>query len=49
MQFYKVAHLKGYKIHIYKDGEEIPGSPFNSYRQGGEAIGLISVSSIKTI
>jgi len=38
---------KGYKIHIYKDGEEIPGSPFNSYRQGGEAIGLISVSSIK--
>ncbi len=38
---------KGYNIHIYKDGEEIPGSPFNSYRQGGQAIGLDSVSSIK--
>ena len=29
-------------IHIYKDGEEIPGSPFNSYREGGKAIGLDS-------
>lgn len=37
----------GYNIHIYKDGEEIPGSPFNSYRQGGKAIGLESVSSMK--
>ena len=39
--------LKGYKLHIYKDGVEIPGSPFNSYRKGGEAIGLASISSIK--
>ena len=38
---------KGYKLHIYKDGVEIPGSPFNSYRKGGEAIGLASISSIK--
>jgi len=37
---------KGYNLHIYKDGEEIPGSPFNSYREGGKAIGLVSVSSI---
>jgi hypothetical protein len=37
---------KGYNLHIYKDGEEIPGSPFNSYREGGKAIGLPSVSSI---
>jgi hypothetical protein len=35
---------KGYNLHIYK--EEIPGSPFNSYREGGKAIGLASVSSI---
>ena len=38
---------KGYNLHIYKDGEEIPGSPFNSYREGGKAIGLASVSSIQ--
>jgi hypothetical protein len=38
---------KGYNIHIYKDGEEISDSPFNSYREGGKAIGLASVSSIK--
>ena len=37
---------KGYNLHIYKDGEEIPGSPFNSYREGGKTIGLASVSSI---
>ncbi len=37
---------KGYNLHIYKDGEEIPGSPFNSYREGGKAIGLASFSSI---
>ena len=36
----------GYNIYIYKNGEEIPGSPFNSYRQGGKAIGLNSVSSL---
>lgn len=38
---------KGYKIYIYKYGIEIEGSPFNSYRAGGNAIGLSSVSSIK--
>nr|YP_010470484.1 LAGLIDADG endonuclease [Inonotus hispidus]UVF37972.1 LAGLIDADG endonuclease [Inonotus hispidus] len=38
---------KGYKVYIYKDGIEIPGSPFYSYREGGKAIGLNSVSSIK--
>jgi hypothetical protein len=37
----------GYKLHIYKEGKEIPGSPFNSYREGGKAIGLDSVSSIR--
>ena len=35
------------KIYIYKNGIEIEGSPFNSYRAGGNAIGLSSVSSIK--
>lgn len=38
---------KGYKVYIYKDGKEIPGSPFYSYRKGGKAIGLNSVCSIK--
>src|SRR5271156_9827 len=38
---------KGYNLHIYKNGEEIPGSPFNSNREGGKAINLASVSSIK--
>jgi hypothetical protein len=37
----------GYNLHIYKEGEEIQGSPFNSNREGGKAIGLVSVSSIK--
>jgi LAGLIDADG endonuclease len=37
----------GYKVYIYKDGLEINGSPFDSYREGGKAIGLNSVSSIK--
>jgi hypothetical protein len=37
---------KGYNLHIYKDGEEIPGSQINSYREVGKAIGLASVSSI---
>ena len=37
---------KGFKIHIYKKDIEISGSPFSSYRSGGRAIGLNSVSSI---
>lgn len=37
----------GYNLHIYKNGLEIQGSPFSSYREGGKAIGLNSVSSIK--
>lgn len=37
----------GYNLHIYKEGKEIPGSPFNSYREGGKAIGLYFVSSIR--
>jgi len=37
----------GYNIHIYKNDGEIQGSPFSSYREGGKAIGLNSVSSIK--
>jgi hypothetical protein len=36
----------GFKVHIYKNGVEIKGSPFSSYTQGGKAIGLNSVSSI---
>ena len=42
----KQGSRKGFPLHIYKNGEEIPGSPFNSYRKGGKAIGLVSVSSI---
>jgi hypothetical protein len=37
---------RGFEVFIYKNGVEIPGSPFKSYRKGGEAIGLKSVSSI---
>lgn len=37
----------GFKVHIYQNGVEIPGSPFASFTQGGKAIGLNSVSSIK--
>jgi len=37
---------KGFKVYIYDNGKEIEGSPFNSYRSGGAAIGLNSVSSI---
>ena len=37
---------KGYKVYIFKNGKEIPGSPFHSYREAG-ARGLISVSTIK--
>lgn len=42
----KKGSRKGYNLHIYKYGKEIPGSPFNSYRKGGKAIGLQSVASI---
>jgi len=38
---------KGYKIYIYKNGKEIIGSPFDSFRLGGKAIGLKFVSSIR--
>ena len=38
---------QGFKVHIYQNGVEIKGSPFASYSQGGKAIGLNSVSSIK--
>nr|QVG61570.1 hypothetical protein [Rhizoctonia sp.] len=37
----------GFKVHIYQNGVEIKGSPFASYSQGGKAIGLNSVASIK--
>jgi hypothetical protein len=37
---------KGFKVYIYDNGKEIEGSPFNSYRSGGKAIGLNSVASI---
>lgn len=38
---------KGFKLFIYENGKEIKGSPFNSFRSGGKAIGLKSVSSIR--
>jgi hypothetical protein len=38
---------KGFKVHIYKNGVEITGSLFSSFRLGGKAIGLNSVSSIR--
>jgi len=38
---------KGFKLHIYKNGKEITGSPFDSFRLGGKAIELKSVSSIR--
>ncbi len=38
---------KGFKLYIYKNGKEITGSPFNSFRLGGKAVGLNSVSSIR--
>nr|YP_010714082.1 LAGLIDADG homing endonuclease [Fuscoporia gilva]WDD39645.1 LAGLIDADG homing endonuclease [Fuscoporia gilva] len=38
---------KGYKVYIYINGKEIPGSPFHSYREGSKAIGAISVSNIE--
>ena len=38
---------KGFKVYIFQNGVEIKGSPFNSFRSGGKAINLNSVSSIK--
>ena len=38
---------KGFKVYIYKNGVEIKGSPFDSFRSGGKAIKLNSVSSIR--
>ena len=38
---------KGFKVYIYKNGNEITNSPFDSFRSGGKAIGLNSVSSIR--
>jgi hypothetical protein len=37
----------GFKLFIYKNGVAIEGSPFDSFRKGGKAIGLNSVSSIR--
>jgi hypothetical protein len=42
----KKGSRNGDKLYIYKEGEEIQGSPFNSYREGGKVIGLTSVSNI---
>ena len=38
---------KGFKVYIYKNGVEVKGSPFDSFRSGGRQINLNSVSSIK--
>jgi LAGLIDADG endonuclease len=38
---------KGFKLYIYKNGKEITGSPFDSFRMVGKAIGISSVSSIR--
>ena len=38
---------KGFNVYIYKNGIEINGSPFDSFRSGGKAINMSSVSSIR--
>ena len=38
---------KGFKVYIYKNGVEIKGSPFHSFRSGGKAINMSSISSIR--
>ena len=38
---------KGFKVYVYKNGLEIKGSPFDSFRSGGKAINIGSVSSIR--
>jgi hypothetical protein len=43
----KKGSRKGFKLYIYINGKELKGSPFNSFRLGGKAIGLNSVASIR--
>ena len=38
---------KGFNVYIYKNGVEIKDSPFDSFRSGGKAINMSSVSSIR--
>lgn len=38
---------KGFKVYIYKNGVEIKGSPFDSFRSGAKALSLNSASSIR--
>ena len=38
---------KGFKVYIYKNGVEIKGSPFDSFRSGVKALSSISASSIR--
>ena len=38
---------KGFKVYIYKNGVEIKGSPFDSFRLGAKALSLNSASSIR--
>ena len=38
---------KGFKVYIYKNGVEIKGSPFDSFRSGAKALSSISASSIR--
>ena len=39
-EFYQLKVMRlGFKVHIYQNGVEIPGSPFASFTQGGKAIG----------
>lgn len=43
----KKGSRKGYKLYVYKNGIQIEGSPFHSYRKGCKVLGIISPSSIK--
>ena len=38
---------KGFKVYVYKNGLEIKGSPFDSFRSGVKALSSISASSIR--
>jgi hypothetical protein len=44
----KKGSRKGFKVYIYKNGQEVIGSPFNSFsfRLGVKTIGLNSIASI---
>ena len=45
-EFYQAKGSRyGFKLHIYKNRIEIKGSPFDSFRSGGKAIGLNSGSA----